>query len=267
MSKKVKEQTPSNESTSKKQSKKSLWLGLGIGAAGASVLAVVIACILVVTILVGILLCGAVYVFMSRSESTNPGFNTNTNSGVHITIRPDGSSDATFPGIVETFPTDEPAEEREVGYQIGNLCPSDELRVITSDGITYETIDPTNTGRVTIIYFWGIWCGPCIAELPYYEQIATEFEGQVEVFAVHTNMLSDTAPSYIANEYAYSNITFLADYGDGNSLDAYYTALGGAESGGAYPYTVILDENGVVVYRNFASMEYYDLLEQIKSLL
>ena len=266
MSKKVKEQTPSNESTPKKQSKKSLWLGLGIGAAGASVLAVVIACILVVTILVGILICGAVYVFMSRSESTNPGFNTNTNSGTIIIPGVDGSI-TIKPGIEATVPTDEPAEEREVGYQIGNLCPSDELRVITSDGITYETIDPTNTGKVTIINFWGTWCSACVAELPYFDQIATEFEGQVEVFAVHTNMLSDTAPSYIANVYAYSNITFLADYGDGSSLDAYYTALGGAESGGAYPYTVILDENGVVVYRNFASMDYYDLLEQIKALL
>ena len=267
MSKKVKEQTPSNESTPKKQSKKSLWLGLGIGAAGASVLAVVIACILVVTILVGILICGAVYVFMSRSESTNPGFDTNTNSGVNITIRPDGSMDVIIPGITETFPTEEPAEEREVGCDIGNLCPSDELRVITSDGITYETIDPTNTGKVTIINFWGTWCSACVAELPYFDQIATEFEGQVEVFAVHTSSVLVTAPNYIANNYPKSNITFLADHGDGGSLDAFYTALGGAESGGCYPYTVILDENGVIVFKSFGSMHYKTLLEQIKALL
>ena len=255
-----------NESATKKKSKKSLWLGLGIGAAGASVLAVVIACILVVVILVGVLLCGALYVFMSKSESTNPGFDTNTNSGVNITIRPDGSMDVIIPGITETFPTEEPAEEREVGCDIGNLCPSDELRVITSDGISYETIDPTNTGRVTIINFWGTWCSACVAELPYFDQIATEFEGQVEVFAVHTSMVSNTAPSYIACYYPKSNITFLADHGDGGNLDAFYTALGGADSGGAYPYTVILDENGVIVFKSFASMDYHELIEQIKAL-
>ena len=252
-----------NESASKKKSKKSLWLGLGIGAAGASVLAVVIACILVVVILVGVLLCGALFVFMSKSESTNPGFDTNTNSGVNITIRPDGSMDVIIPG---TFPTDEPAEEREVGCDIGNLCPSDALRVITSDGISYETIDPTKTGKVTIINFWGTWCSACVAELPYFDQIATEFEGQVEVFAVHTSSVLVTAPNYIANNYPNSNITFLADYGDGGSLDAFYTALGGADSGGAYPYTVILDENGVIVFKSFASMDYHELIEQIKAL-
>ena len=252
-----------NESATKKKSKKPLWLGIGIGAAGASVLAVVIACILVVVILVGILLCGALFVFMSKSESTNPGFDTNTNSGVNITIRPDGSMDVIIPG---TFPTDEPAEEREVGCDIGNLCPSDALRVITSDGISYETIDPTKTGKVTIINFWGTWCSACVAELPYFDQIATEFEGQVEVFAVHTSSVLVTAPNYIANNYPNSNITFLADHGDGGSLDAYYTALGGADSGGAYPYTVILDENGVIVCKSFASMDYHELIEQIKAL-
>ena len=171
------------------------------------------------------------------------------------------------PGIEATVPTDEPAEEREVGYQIGNLCPSDELKVITSDAVTEETIDPTKTGKVTIINFWGTWCSACVAELPYFDQIATEFEGQVEVFAVHTSSVLVTAPNYIANNYPNSNITFLADYGDGGSLDAFYTALGGADSGGAYPYTVVLDENGVILFKTFASMHYETLLEQVQSAL
>ena len=174
-----------------------------------------------------------------------------------------------FPNSNSTNPTTptDPGQQLVVGNQVGNLCPGDELQIITSDAVTEETIDPTKTGKVTIINFWGTWCSACVAELPYFDQIATEFEGQVEVFAVHTSSVLATAPSYIANNYADSNITFLADYGNGSSLDAFYTALGGEDSGGAYPYTVVLDENGVILFKTFASMHYETLLEQVESAL
>ena len=174
---------------------------------------------------------------------------------------------------VDIFPdknttgTTNPPEELEVGYEVGNLCPSDELQIITPEAVTEEKIDPTKTGKITIINFWGTWCSACVAELPYFDQIATEFADEVEVIAVHTSSLLPTAPGYIANNYADSNITFVADYAGEGNYDSFYSALGGAESGGAYPYTLILDENGVILFKTFASMHYETLLEQVQSAL
>ena len=164
----------------------------------------------------------------------------------------------------DTTQTTAPPDEPDIGYEVGNLCPGSDLQIITPEAVTEETIDPTKTGKITVINFWGTWCSACVAELPYFDQIATEFADQVNVVAVHTNSLLSTAPGYIASNYPDSNIIFAADFAGSGDYDGFYEALGGAQSGGAYPYTVILDENGVILFKTFASMHYETLLEQVE---
>jgi beta-lactamase regulating signal transducer with metallopeptidase domain/thiol-disulfide isomerase/thioredoxin len=40
---------------------------------------------------------------------------------------------------------------------------------------TGQTVPPEQKGKVVLVDFWGIWCGPCIAELPDVQGLATEF--------------------------------------------------------------------------------------------
>lgn len=140
----------------------------------------------------------------------------------------------------------------ERGNEVGDLCVNYDLEIVTPEGITTETVDPTATGKITVINFWGTWCTPCVNELPYFDQIATEYADSVEVFAIHTNMVSETEPGYLAEHYPDSLITFARD----GVNEAYYTALGGR---GTYPYTVVLDEKGVIVEVFWASVHYVDL--------
>jgi len=146
----------------------------------------------------------------------------------------------------------------EQGYEIGDLCYSYDLQIVDESGILTETIDPTATGKITLINFWGTWCGPCKAELPYFDQIATEYVDTVTVVAVHTQMIVDTAPAYIAENYANSKIIFASDYATDEMglYGGYYTALGGRD---AYPYTVIIDENGIIIASFLSSVEYEEL--------
>ena len=147
-----------------------------------------------------------------------------------------------------------------VGNQVGNLAPSFLLEIVNADGITADTIDATATGKVTIINFWGTWCGPCVAELPYFDEVATLFADTVTVIAIHSNQGIDTAPAYIREHYPNSNIIFAKDNEGTNPINgAFYTALGFNMT---YPATVILDENGVILYTGitpFHSVE--DLLQ------
>ena len=151
------------------------------------------------------------------------------------------------------------------GNQIGDLCYNADLEIVDETGILTQTIDPTATGKITIINFWGTWCTPCVNELPYFDQIASDYADSVTVIAIHTNMISDTAPSFISTYYADSNIIFARDFTDGAStVEQYYTALGGR---GTYPYTVILDENGIINSVFVSALEYKDLQDVVESQL
>ena len=147
--------------------------------------------------------------------------------------------------------------DAERGNEVGDLCYGYALDIVTGNGVTGETIDPTKTGKITVINFWGTWCTPCVNELPYFDRIATEYKDSVTVVAVH-GMATATAPAYIAKYYPTSNIVFANDYiPEGSTVEnGYYTTLGGR---GTYPYTIVLDERGVITDVFFSSVTYEDL--------
>ena len=141
--------------------------------------------------------------------------------------------------------------DAERGNQVGDLCYGYDLPIITAAGIQEETMDPTTLGHVTVINFWYTTCGPCVAELPHFDDVARAYADKVTVVAVH-GMFPETAPKFITEEYPDSPIVFLSDFipekENATELDrtGYYTMLGGVNN--AYPRTVIVDENGIITH-------------------
>ena len=156
-----------------------------------------------------------------------------------------------------------PIGDENRGNQVGEYCYGYDLEVVTGDGVTDQTIDPTATGKVTVINFWGTWCTPCVNELPYFDQIAAEHADTVTVIAIHTNLVSHTEPEYIAGHYPNSGIIFARDY-ILDTAEGYYTTLGGR---GTYPYTLVLDENGIITKIFFSSVTYEDLKTAVEDAL
>jgi thiol-disulfide isomerase/thioredoxin len=63
--------------------------------------------------------------------------------------------------------------------------PAPDLAVRWRDGQS-SSLDKLR-GRVVVVDFWGVWCGPCVAEMPGLMEIADEFQGRpVEWLAIHT---------------------------------------------------------------------------------
>ena len=147
------------------------------------------------------------------------------------------------------------------GNEVGDLCYNTDLEIVTGAGLTDQTIDPTATGKVTVINFWGTWCTPCVNELPYFDRIAAEYADTVTVVAIHSSLSKETAPEYISKYYPESKLVFSWDAGDGLNGD-YYTALGGR---GTYPYTVVLDEQGVITQVFVSSLTYDDLKTTVEA--
>ena len=152
-----------------------------------------------------------------------------------------------------------------VGKDLGDLCFSAQLQLIDSTGIREETLDPANTGRVTVINFWGTWCAPCVEELPDFDRIATEYADRVTVVAVHTSMGNTAAPPFLGSYYPDSRILFASDYVlPDSTVEQYYTALGGR---GTYPYTVILDAQGIIRGIYVEPLAYSELKQILDKLL
>ncbi len=168
---------------------------------------------------------------------------------------------------------DKPSPPLEYGYSVGDVCYGSELKVFDQTGLTGTTFNPAeNKGKITIINFWGTWCSGCVKELPYFDQIAKDYKDSVTVVAVHTDLdFADTAADYVKENYndpdngKTSPIIFvkdeLSDPSDDLSPDIYYTMLGGKST---YPMTVILDEDGVIIFRTVAGLTYDDLKNVIE---
>ncbi len=155
-----------------------------------------------------------------------------------------------------------PSADVERGNQVGDLCYSYDVQIVTAEGTVDETFDPTETGKITVINFWGTWCGPCVAELPYFDAIASDYADDVQVYAIHSKLLTDPSPAeYIAKYYPNSKIVFGIDSkGEEGALNGeFYTQLGGR---GTYPMTWILDEEGRIV-RIFVGGATYEDLQSI----
>ena len=112
-------------------------------------------------------------------------------------------------------------------------------------------------GKVLVINFWYTTCGPCVEELPFFEEVNKEFGDKIEVVAIHAN--NDEVPivqKYIdsvnenKNKVCWSNwdIMFGQDFG---KSDLYFKFL---VSKGAYPTTVVVDAEGNIVFTGAGSV-------------
>ncbi len=161
------------------------------------------------------------------------------------------------------FWNQEPPVQATEGNQVGDLCYGYDLTVV---GTEDQVLDPSQEGKVTVINFWGTWCTPCVAELPYFDRIAREHPEDVSVIAIHSSMSWETAADYVSAYYPESPITFLLDYplDELGLVSGYYTSLGGR---GTYPYTVVLDENGIITSIHVDSMSYDELKQAVENAL
>lgn len=65
-----------------------------------------------------------------------------------------------------------------------------------------------------LVDFWAIWCGPCTMVSPIIEDIATEYDGKINVGKVNVDNEIKTA-----NEYVIQNIPTIILFKDGKEVD------------------------------------------------
>ena len=146
------------------------------------------------------------------------------------------------------------------GNAVGDTCLDSTVTLIDENGISDKTFSVSqNGGKVTVINFWGTWCGPCIKELPHFEQVAKDYEGRVTVIALHTDYGHDQAPAYIAANFPDSAMLFGLDKGE-----QYFTAF---DTGGAYPSTIVVNVDGVITAKFISDVSHEELVAAVEDAL
>lgn len=64
--------------------------------------------------------------------------------------------------------------------------------------VTDQTFDQVvlNAELPTVVDFWAVWCGPCKMIAPALEQIAAEYEGQIQVAKLDVDHNNESAMRY-----------------------------------------------------------------------
>lgn len=141
------------------------------------------------------------------------------------------------------------------GYKVGDTAPDFTLQLLGQEG-EYNLYD--HRGKVTIINFWATWCTPCKAELPYFNEL-TEKHPEWNVVAIHGTLAGGSPEDYIADKCKGWSLTFVQDIIDKTGTKCQtYDAFGGK---GLWPTTVMVDEEGTVIYNSTAAFHRYADLE------
>ena len=148
------------------------------------------------------------------------------------------------------------------GNDVGDICPEFSVQLIDSNDTYTLTNEP---GKITVINFWGTWCGPCVAELPYFSEVAEEFAETVNVIAIHSEYTEKNVDiSEFITEKGWSELIKFAYDSEQESGDLVYELLGGK---GTYPMTLIIDDQGIITFKVIGSLTHDELLEAVVSAL
>ncbi len=153
--------------------------------------------------------------------------------------------------------------ELKESYSIGDYAPIFEIEVYRTNGSESGTYSNEEEKKILILNFWYTTCGPCLKELPHFNEIQKEYGDKVKIIALHSYEVDnrvDKQKFLDDNGYSSYEITFGQD-----TEELYlFNRFGGKSS---YPMTVIIDSRGIIQYVKTGGITAEELAVQIDKLL
>ncbi len=115
--------------------------------------------------------------------------------------------------------------------QVGDVAPEFTAKLV--DGSTF--ILKEKEGKVILLNFWATWCGPCVGEMPAFQDLYEEYGEKIEILAVNCMEDKQTIDRFV-EETGYQ---FPIAYDVEGKICITYPSSG-------IPYTLVIGKDGTV---------------------
>ncbi len=136
---------------------------------------------------------------------------------------------------------EEYASDAPIGNKVGEQLEDFSAKCL--DGTDFSLSE--YRGKVVMINLWATWCGPCVEELPYFNDFYAAHKDDVEVLACHSPFVTDDVEAFLEDKGW--EIPFTIDE-DGEGV---FRITGGSNT---LPQTIVLNKKGEVIYNEIRSV-------------
>ena len=118
------------------------------------------------------------------------------------------------------------------------------LPTLTGANITLSELE----GTLVVLNFWATWCHYCTGQLPYFEHVAQQKEGEIKVIAINVGQNASTVQDFFG-EYEPTMTVALDEH-----LEVFVNyCQNHSNPGGNIPFTLFVDREGVIQYKRIGA--------------
>jgi len=129
--------------------------------------------------------------------------------------------------------------------QTNNLLGKELPKVILPSLLDNNKLINLSIDKLTLIDFWEVWCGPCIASFPKVESLKKNYLAELEVIGIVSGDFENAIKLIDKKEITFSNLV------GNNDLIKQFNVF-------SFPRYFLVDKNGIV------RKEYFEFSEQIE---
>jgi len=108
-------------------------------------------------------------------------------------------------------------------------------------------------GKVILLDFFGVWCRPCMAKIPFFKALHTQYSDRgLIIIGIHTAQSCEKIPEFISRDKIEYPITVDEHGQNAKSFNVFF-----------YPTTVLIDKGGIIRAVNPSEKELESLLENL----
>jgi thiol-disulfide isomerase/thioredoxin len=126
-----------------------------------------------------------------------------------------------------------------------------------------KSISSNSNDTLYVINFWATWCGPCVKEIPYFEEIADQYKTKpIRVILVSLDFKSkikSQVEPFVKKNIIHSEVYVL----DESDMDKFINDVSSSWSG-AIPATIFFHKDGPIFYeKSFEKQELKNIVEPL----